>query len=288
MRILDVIKFVKERHFVYLRREKGMARQLWTKDPILAEYRFCNVYRELDRTTIWIRKNWSNGNPDQWFSMAAARMINDIDTMASMPIPAPWRATAVLELLEKRAASGQRVFGPAYIISTNGISMPKPKYVVEKVLNPMWAARVKLRPKVGDTLEGFHERLMQFDGMGSFMAAQVVADTKNCPVGDPLRHAEDWWDWAAPGPGSIRGLARVVNGDHEKPVAKKDWLNKLNELREQVNIALAEEGWPPLCAQDMQNCMCEFDKYERARLGQGRPKQIFSPHEHGGGQTALL
>jgi hypothetical protein len=32
-----------------------------------------------------------------------------------------------------------------------------------------------------------------------------------------------------------------------------------------------------LHAQDIQNCLCEFDKYERVRLGEGTPKQLYKP-----------
>lgn len=270
-------QFIVRRHQVYEKRASG-ASAPWTNDPILQQYRFCNVYRELDRVTLWVRQNYSNGHEDQWFSMAAARMINDIETMRKLPLPTPWRASAVLDVLNKRAESGLRVFGPAYIISTNGMSMPKPKYVVEEVLNPMWADRKRVRPRKGDTLAEFHERLMRYNGMGSFMAAQVVADTKNSQK-DPLRAAPDWWTWAAPGPGSIRGLARIVNGDHEQPVPKKEWLDYVNVIRDAVNRELVARGWEQVCAQDLQNCLCEFDKYERVRLGQGRPKQMFTPHE---------
>ena len=45
--------FANERHMIYRRREAGESPP-WTADPILCNYRFTNVYRELDRVTIWI------------------------------------------------------------------------------------------------------------------------------------------------------------------------------------------------------------------------------------------
>jgi len=32
-----------------------------------------------------------------------------------------------------------------------------------------------------------------------------------------------------------------------------------------------------LCAQDLQSCLCELDKFERVRLGEGKPKRRFVP-----------
>ena len=51
----------------------------------------------------------------------------------------------------------------------------------------------------------------------------------------------------------------------------------VNELREALMPRFLEMGWETPHAQDIQNCLCEWDKYERARLGEGRPKQLFRP-----------
>ena len=48
--------YIDERHFIYLKRQDGKTFP-WTQDKILQTYSFCNVYRELDKVTIWIRKN---------------------------------------------------------------------------------------------------------------------------------------------------------------------------------------------------------------------------------------
>jgi hypothetical protein len=35
--------------------------------------------------------------------------------------------------------------------------------------------------------------------------------------------------------------------------------------------------WPAWEMREVEHTLCEFDKYERARLGEGRPKQRFNP-----------
>ncbi len=55
--LLEFMEFVYERHLIYVRRRDGMPKP-WTDDAILQNYRFCNVYRELDTVTQWIAKNW--------------------------------------------------------------------------------------------------------------------------------------------------------------------------------------------------------------------------------------
>ena len=36
----------------------------------------------------------------------------------------------------------------------------------------------------------------------------------------------------------------------------------------------------PLEMRDIEHCLCEFDKYERVRLGQGRPRAKYKPREY--------
>ena len=48
--------FARARHQIYLRRKNGQPPP-WTDDPILQRYRFTNVFRELDATTVWFRQH---------------------------------------------------------------------------------------------------------------------------------------------------------------------------------------------------------------------------------------
>jgi len=49
----EIEDFATERMLIWQRRQKGV-KPPYTKDPILQKYRFCNIYRELDRQTIEI------------------------------------------------------------------------------------------------------------------------------------------------------------------------------------------------------------------------------------------
>jgi hypothetical protein len=220
--------------------------------------------------------------------MVVARLINLPDSLRAVGRVIPWEPEQFVRTLTDRQSAGMQVFGAAYTISTNGISMPKLRYLTDMVFTPLWLNRFDIMPGKGDSLEEFHTRLVQHQGMGSFMAAQVVADVKNTPRAG-LDRAPDWWTWAAPGPGSLRGLNRILgNGASRSGLNAPTFLRLLNELRKHVNDAVEPRGWRPLCAQDVQNCLCEFDKYERARLGEGTPKQLFKPHMDTVEQTGLL
>lgn len=273
MRVSALAAFIDERQMILVRRTRGDPPP-WTEDPILREYRFCNVHREDDRVTKWIAENWREPNqrePDLWFAMCVARLVNWPATLAWLGYPVPWRPARFVRYMRGRLAAGDKVWGGAYIVSTNGNPMLKEEYIAERVLSPLWNNRRALRPRKGQTLEDFHERLMRYDGMGSFLAGQVVADLKYV---DPLLQADDWWSFAASGPGSRRGLNRVLERPVDEPWREDEWYDAIVDLTKDLIWEVSFEVGS-MHMQDLQNCLCEFDKYERVRLGQGKPRAKF-------------
>lgn len=63
------------------------------------------------------------------------------------------------------------------------------------------------------------------------------------------------------------------------------WRAALARLIEAMAPELERIGIGRLCAQDVQNCLCEFDKHERVRLGEGKPKRRFVPRDDNGAST---
>lgn len=287
----DFLAFIQERERVRVNRLAGKSPDRWTSDPILRQYRFCNVRREDDRVTSWVRENWRNptgSDPDLWFAMLVARLFNNeptLDELTAAVVPMVfgvgrgavlWSPELARRILSDRREKGLRNFSAAYMIHagpTEGLF--KHDYLINEVLNPAWEKREEIRPCRDDSLATFHRRLMSLHDLGSFMAAQVVADTKHCGT---LRTVADWDTWAAVGPGSARGLNRVLGRDPATKWKEGVWWPVLNQLREEVlKDKKTQKLIGPIDAQDVQNCLCEFDKYCRARNGEGRPKQNFAP-----------
>ena len=120
------IKFIIARHAIYKARQAEQEPP-WTKDPILRKYKFCNIYRERDRTTRWISTNWRQPNqndPDFWFAaFVARRCINLPATLSAVGYPVPWKPDLFLEAIERRTKTGKRVFNSdAYKVIVSGQS----------------------------------------------------------------------------------------------------------------------------------------------------------------------
>jgi hypothetical protein len=124
-------------------------------------------------------------------------------------------------------------------------------------------------PRDGDTLEAYWHLLTHMHGFGSFLAGQVVADLKHFGA---LKAASDWDTFAPLGPGSMRGLNRY----HQRPLrtrlSQTSGLVELQEIREVVSQGVGLE----LAVHNVQNCMCEYDKYLRLKYEGGRVRAKYS------------
>lgn len=274
-----LLNFILERHRIHIRRAEHSNTKPWTKDPILQAYRFCNVYRELDRVTVWIHEHWREPNrtdPMLWFAMVIARLLNTPASLEALGYPRRWNEDRFIRILQGRMDKGERVFNGAYMIGTGGSDLPKVEYLATTVLTPMWLIRKRMTAAFqGNTLQQAYEALVQYHGIADFLAGQIIADVKNT-MGQPLHWADDWMSWAVLGPGSRRGLNRVLGrGVKRRGLSKEKAHKYLLAIQYDINRMMGRHGYAKLCLQDTQNCLCEFDKYERARRGQGRPKQLF-------------
>jgi len=268
-----LIYWINERNDIRKQNEAGNPLP-WTEDAILKEYRFCNVRREDDRVTKWMRKNWAYKkshlvNSTWWFTVA--RMINWPPTLKLLyPFAVDGEVEMMVNIIENAQSKRpkQKVFGSAYIVSTNGHKIGKAEY-----FGKMWSGELmwpgpNLHPW---SLHHSHKNLMQLNGLGSFLAAQIIADLK---YDGPLFDAEDFYTWAAPGPGSMRGLNRLLGLPLKKKWNQTDFLNTMNPIRRELTPRFPYA----IEAQDFQNCLCEFDKYCRVLLGEGRPRANYESH----------
>jgi hypothetical protein len=270
------LDFIVEREAVRIKKEAGKSWP-WTADPIIREWSFCNVRRESDRVTIWIRENWRDphrDDPDLWFAMVVARRgINWPDTLAEIGYPVPWRPKHFLKTMADHKARGEICYGPAYVIPAGASGGSKAEYLADEVFGPMWANREKLRPRPGP-LQAWFNTISRCHGIGSgFINGQIVADMKQV---EPLKSAPDWFSYVVSGPGSRRGLNRALGRPVDSHWTERDWREECHRLHAKLAPELERRGIGRLCAQDFQNiALCEWDKHERALWGEGKPKRKF-------------
>jgi hypothetical protein len=73
----------------------------------------------------------------------------------------------------------------------------------------------------------------------------------------------------------MRGLNRLLGTPLKQTWKQDEFLAKLSELVKKLRAQLPSTISQRLEFIDWQNCLCEYDKYDRVLLGQGRPKQLY-------------
>lgn len=259
-----LIYWMGERESIRKKKEAGEPKP-WSSDPVFHHTYFCNVRREDDKVTRFIRKMYSPKVRHPLFvhNIILARFLNWPPTLDDLDYQDDWDPEYVNDVLKARKLVG-KVWGNAYVVSTCGRKMDKIDYLT-KIVMPSIAGG--LSPALfAVSCSSAANQLQSIEGISTFMAGQVVADLKNT-AGHPLQDAHDWNSFALIGPGSRRGM-EWLRGEH---VPDSEWLGHLHELQ----IMLKCDGWV-LCAQDIQNCLCEFDKYCRVKQGTGRSKRSYN------------
>lgn len=242
----------------------------WTDDEILSMYRFCNVVRIEDKVSQWLFKNWyqpffDHGN--MLLACTLARQLNNPESLEAIGFPKKWNRDWCHKKLTTRASMGLKNFSGAYMI-TGTLGGTKIEQIICKVVDPIHKSNLQLDTS---SIEKSVEMLLPFSGFSTFIAGQVVADMVWAVRGE-------WNDrktWAAIGPGSRRGINRILGLPVDSPRKQAQFNEDLVGLMERVGPSLPPELVTRMDAIDWQNCLCEFDKYERTRLGQGRPKQKY-------------
>jgi hypothetical protein len=240
----------------------------WTGDAILKEYKFCNVRREDDKVTQWFAANWRNQkwwlHPNFIPAIMLGRTINWPNTLEYIGFPEVWDKEAFCNMLDRLQSTGSKVYTGAYMITAGPPGVRKNLWVTGNADTYFKHPPQLNSMSIQKSWEGIIEA--KYPCVGPFIAGQIIADLKHTLH---LAKALDWWTWAALGPGSARGLNRL----HGRPLTNLVPQNRgLAEMREVRKVL----GRDDLCLQDIQNCLCEYDKYSRVLLGQGKPRSGYS------------
>lgn len=264
-------EFANLREHIRIAKETGAPQWMWSSDPVLQTYRFCNIFREDDRTTRYFRdtvRERYRDDPRVLLATIAWRWFNRIET-CSLLTPREW-----VELDTDNMRAALRDCSPlvtgAYLVKTpNGMSkLEGILWCIEQA--KAWASG--FGPWDGrafaDTLEEAHAVLMEIPYMGRFMAYEIVTDLRHTHM---LEDAEDIPTWASAGPGACRGVSRVLYGDVDAVAygSAASQQTALSVMRDLLSSSRDRWDWPdrPWEMREVEHTLCEYDKYRRAQEG---------------------
>ena len=271
----DFWRFVFKRHDIWYRRFTLRQKFPWTRDKILRNNTFCNVYRELDKGTIWTIQNLLpvKNRRQRLFASVAYRCCNRPATFDLLGIPTLklwkefWEDMCVLSQQES-------VFSSAYRCSAFG-STPRMK-IYHDILDQTAFHIPELTSDLrkAKTLKDAHSRLCELWGVGPFIAYEIVNDLMYTDF-FPQVFTEN--DFVIIGPGASHALKHFWG--HKKlseQLAQMEYLRirQIEGLGEMFPWYHGTEG--DISLANLENCLCEFRKYINAKNGGGHLRR-YSP-----------
>lgn len=283
--------WMSERHCIYLKRRQGQAWP-WTDDPILKEYKFTNVYRQLDR----VSQEWTQ-RKDRLKKVSAPALLTHLLTFRMFNLPSTYDYLLVggalhpndgsfdlrraKTTLRKLVAKKQQVFTGAYIITNSGEARPKIEVVSDALATMIEDAdHIVESIRKEQTMQFAVAKLSEYRLVGQFIGYELACDLRFTPI---LHKATDVLTWANPGPGAKRGLNRIFRGGpraHPTANSTSVFLSEMQMLYRMaveegnMDTQVLESPWP-FELREIEHSLCEFDKYVRVRNGEGRPRSKY-------------
>lgn len=269
--------WINERQRIFLKKEAGESRP-WTRDKILDTYKFVNVFREQDRVTRDLRDRLKTRDSmtDVFWKTVVFRLFNwppTYDALHRSGFVRCWNEREAKHVTDAMLKRREQVFTGAYIVTNSGSSRRK-NHLVCEALSKLYRDRKSLvrLMRDGRSLRRATEMLRAYPMIGWFVGYEIVTDLRHTAI---LRDAEDIMTWANPGPGARRGCNRIFRGQKKTSRVGVDYVEEMRTLLGKSQTGVLETHVPALEMRDIEHSLCEFDKYERVRLGEGRPRSKY-------------
>lgn len=257
----------------------------FTEDYILANHKFCNVSREDDAVTIDVKRRIRQDTellqdtyPHRMIlNLAIARLFNHPSTFIIMGLPIlTIKKTTINDACAYaniRKEVGEKMLRGAYMVTPHGSKnkgIPTYKYIARIVRNLHEAVAEHL---VYTDFATLAKIMLKAYGWQDFMVNQLCADLRYTPW---FKAAPDWETFVLAGPGTRRGINRYYGATEKNTInslkgGSQYFTEKLLDIRSELLSNKFRSYFSDYVLKafrdpnNLSNCFCEFDKYERAR-----------------------
>ena len=296
----EFYSFMYERHMIWHRRFVKRLPPPWTKDPLLRDYKFTNVYRELDYGTLWYLSHVYPAPEVQrrprlelvWRTLIY-RLVNRVQTFEKIPIISyqdwPRLHRLWLDSLRKLHKT-ESVFTGAHLTlpvgaGNSGSSKVDKLGLVLKGAYKQFETLCLDLERAKDLQAAFHI-LRRIECVGPFISYEICCDLMYVKF---LPFKEN--DWVNPGPGCKTGIRLIF------PTTKTDegCRGRIQELQRSQESRFRRLGlsFPYLhrgellTLRSIEHSLCEYAKYWKAKHGVGKARILFKPRDWPNAQGQL-
>jgi hypothetical protein len=271
--VADFFHFMRERHSIWHKRFVMLLPKPWTNDQIFQQWKFTNVFRQLDRGTIALHNALRHETNIRniittigWY-----RLFNWYKHIEHLGVCSyPELEEYIIDIDRKDG----RVFTSAHM--TTGVSGEAKAFTYLRASKMFFDFADEIEKACEtDSMEQVFKELLHFYMVGKFVAYEMVCDLRFTRA----LHPTDILSWANIGPGAKRGLERLgLKVDLESMQGLWMLFTAQEKQKKEESLFykhIARSEYPPFELREIEHSLCEFDKYERIRLGQGTPRQKY-------------
>lgn len=277
-------KFIDERHRIWYRRFILKTPRPWTTDPILQNYKFCNIYRELDRGTQYILEviKQTEDYPLMLAKTITYRIVNNlpaIEYAGGMPSSVQEIPKFIAKLKEYKSKNGTLWF-TAYRVLFPRLETDRDNFDrLERAMKEIYEGCQDNGHFIEDAKDleepqDFINYLNWYPAVGNFVAYEIYCDLA---VAKKIPFTLD--DYVNIGPGAINGLKLIYP---DILTYTKAELTQLIAVLRDISPTYLPFDYPgkPLNLRDIEHSLCEFRKYHYIGLKSRRAKaKPFTPFE---------
>ena len=281
--------WIYERHWIYQRRFMLKKPAPWTKDPILRDFKFTNVYRELDRVSIWGQNNIIRTEKsllNRIFALIIFKLFNNPETFEEVGIQ--WYDTFDPEKFERRLKRivdrGENPFTDAYLVNSMAYQGMKKYIAYAKFVAPFVHKNMGLFYKTIRTSKAPQEIIKVFkliNGVSDFVGYELYCDLDYFR---PEVMQFDQNDYVNTGPGALTGVRWIFPN---RATSYKEAEKVIYHLRDEQDsyfklfgfedFPYLQNKYKKLSLREIEHSLCEFQKYKKMQLNIGKRRQKFSP-----------
>lgn len=298
-----------ERQMIWHKRFIEKKPSPWTEDDIFRDYKFTNVYRELDRSSQWQIKNIIVDNDmtleNYIWKIMVFRYFNNPETFEfakstrgweqGIPDLEDYNPEEFLDMLKDVRDSGAKPFTNAYYINSGAAPGKTRDYCYSHVtLMHLKENVVKLIKivKNAKSPEEIIKYIKTFPSASDFIAHEFYQDFTYIPKYSNRGNfmSFDQNDFTNVGPGASLGLRLIFPS-----MDKKNWEWGVRMLRDLAEDELLNIGDFPylhwskknkkyfvnskcnITLHQIEMWLCEFQKYWKMTIGEGKQRSKFKP-----------
>lgn len=298
-------KWIEERTQIYKKRVVENLDGPWTDDEILRKFKFTNAFRELDRLTLFYRRNIMSNLTEDTNKNKQEIMMNTMiyrlfvkqETWEEIGgyfhfdnWESEWGyAKAKLRDRKKRGVAN---FTDAYYVNGLRAANNDPVTCHDKTENAiclieLWKSQIEeITNKVCYELTNMKDCLKYLQTLccvGPFTAYEYCCDLGMYSTTSVSMVPWDNDSYTNVGPGAKRGISWIFQGDTGNKGGLSDlqvifWLRKNYEYfvdKYSLNIFIPDDC--KVNIRTIEHALCEYQKYMKAKTGEGRPKVVFKP-----------